>query len=210
MRRWLILVLLGASASCVPGAQDRSLQQPVGRTHAAPRPVRLGDNRRGSERESSNHRVAEVGASNDTRPASEPVMTCDMPDTPVEALLFASKDSALRARGTQILDDLIACIEYGLLGDQALLVVGFTDPRGPAAYNYALGLERARAVERYLIRRGVPPERIYIASQGDRLARGDAPETWMYDRRVEIRILPPVPLGRRPESPPRAPSIAAE
>jgi outer membrane protein OmpA-like peptidoglycan-associated protein len=113
-----------------------------------------------------------------------------MPDTAEESLLFASKDAALRERGTQILDDLIACMEHGLLGDRPLLVVGFADPRGPAAYNYALGLERARSVERYLIRHGVPPERIVIASRGESRALGDGPETWFYDRRVEIRLIP--------------------
>ena len=115
---------------------------------------------------------------------------CDLPDTAVEAPLFASDDTNLRERGTQILDDVVACLKAGLLGDRSLLVVGYSDPRGDAVYNDAIALERARAVQRYLIRRGVQPERIVIASRGERQALGEAPESWLYDRRVEIRLLP--------------------
>jgi outer membrane protein OmpA-like peptidoglycan-associated protein len=115
---------------------------------------------------------------------------CDLPDTASEALLFASNDANLRKRGTQILDDVIACMKAGLLGRHRLLVVGYADPRGEPSQNEAIALERARAAQRYLIRRGVPAERIEIASRGERQALGEAPESWFYDRRVEIRLLP--------------------
>jgi hypothetical protein len=60
----------------------------------------------------------------------------------------------------------------------------------PSAARHPDALERARPVQRYLIRRGVPPERIQRASRGARQALGEAPESWLYDRRVEIRLLP--------------------
>lgn len=81
-------------------------------------------------------------------------------------------------------------MKAGLLDGHDLLVVGYADPRGGPLHNEALALERARSVQRYLIRRGVPPERIQLASRGARQALGEAPESWLYDRRVEIRLLP--------------------
>jgi outer membrane protein OmpA-like peptidoglycan-associated protein len=127
-----------------------------------------------------------------------------LPDTAVEAPLFASNDANLRARGTQILDDVVACMKAGLFGEQILLAVGYADARGAPLYNEALALERARAAQRYLIWHGVPPERIEVASRGARDALGEAPESWMYDRRVEIRLLPK-PEGVAESDPARKP-----
>jgi flagellar motor protein MotB len=109
---------------------------------------------------------------------------------PSRRLCFASNDANLRERGTQILDGVVACLKAGLFGRHRLLIVGYSDPRGPPLHNDAIALERARAARRYLIRRGVPPERLQIASRGEREALGEAPESWLYDRRVEIRLLP--------------------
>lgn len=134
---------------------------------------------------------------------------CDLPDTAVEAPLFASNDANLRQRGTQILDDVVACMNAGLLGGHGLLIVGYSDPRGPQLHNEALALERAHAARRHLIRRGVPAERIQIASRGEREALGEAPESWLYDRRVEIRLLPK-PEGVPEPEPVRKPELIPE
>lgn len=141
--------------------------------------------------------------------AHEPERLCDLPDTAVEAPLFASNDANLRERGTQILDGVIACIKAGLLGERALLIVGYADPRGSPAYNDAIALERARAAQRYLIRHGVPPERVAVASRGAREALGEAPESWLYDRRVEIQLLP-VPVGAPEAEPVPEPELMPE
>jgi outer membrane protein OmpA-like peptidoglycan-associated protein len=126
-------------------------------------------------------------------------LLCNLPDTAVEAPLFASNDANLRERGTQILDDVVACMKARLLGGHGLLIVGYADRRGPPLHNDAIALDRARTARRYLIRRGVPPERIQVASRGEREALGDAPESWLYDRRVEIRLLPKPEGAPEPE-----------
>lgn len=114
---------------------------------------------------------------------------CDLPHTAVEAPLFASNDTNLRERGTQLLDDVVACMKAGMFEGRDLLVVGYADPRGGPLYNEAIAAERARAAQRYLIRRGVPPERLKIGSRGERDALGEAPESWTSDRRVVIRLM---------------------
>lgn len=175
-----------AIVSCTQ-APPLTLRQPVGHTHstrsapgiAAPAPVTSGQGPMASMPARVPERAApQVAAA-----------VCDLPDTAAEAPLFASNDTSLRARGAQILDDLVACSMAGLLGGRDLLVVGYADPRGGVRYNEELALERARAVRRYLIRRGIAPERITIDSRGERRALGEAPESWMLDRRVEISLL---------------------
>lgn len=188
----LLLWLLAAALACSVRGTRTQLQQPVGRTHTVVSLAPGPDRGRPPGREEGDS-GAQPGQVRDTAapssPVSAPERLCDLPDTPAEALLFASDDTSLRERGTQILDDLLACMDFGLLGGKRLLVVGFTDPRGPPSHNYLLGLERARSVQRYLVRRGVDPSRITIASRGEELARGSGPETWMFDRRVEISLL---------------------
>lgn len=121
---------------------------------------------------------------------------CDLPDTPVEAIRFAPGEFNLYPRGEQILDGVIACQKEGLSSDQPLTVIGYTDPRGSAKYNRWLGLARARAVARYLIRRGMPPQRLAVESLGAACHLGTGPESWGLDRRVEIHANPSRQLER--------------
>ena len=48
-----------------------------------------------------------------------------------------------------------------------LLITGYTDLVGTPEYNQALGLERARAVQKYLEGKGFPSARIIAASRGE-------------------------------------------
>lgn len=111
---------------------------------------------------------------------------CDLPDTPVKAIRFAPEEFNLYGRGEQILDGVLACEKAGLLRDQPLRVIGYADPRGSAEFNRRLGLARAQAVKRYLIRRGLPPRLLEVESRGERCHLGSGPESWQLDRRVEI------------------------
>lgn len=62
-------------------------------------------------------------------------------------------------------------------------LVGHTDPRGPAAANDALSLERAQSARDWLVARGVALRRITVAGRGSRDA--GAPGG---DRRLEVLI----------------------
>ncbi len=48
-----------------------------------------------------------------------------------------------------------------------LLVTGYTDLVGTPEYNQALGLERARAVQKYLEGKGFPTAKMIVASRGE-------------------------------------------
>ncbi len=76
-----------------------------------------------------------------------------------------------------------------------VVAIGHTDTSGSSAENLALGLARARQVERYLERRGVPADRIMATTAGESaplVAPGalgtTATHTWAVNRRVEFRV----------------------
>lgn len=178
---WLAVAGMLASA-CSRAERLPKLAPPIGQSPVIRAPEVATEPVRGAE-------ISKV-AGHDAPGERAGVRLCDMPDTPAEALLFATDDVNLRERETQMLDDLIACWNAGLFGEHYLHLTGFSDPRGSPEHNHALGMARARAVRRYLIRRGLPLSRISVHSVGARDARGNGPETWTFDRRVEITARP--------------------
>lgn len=68
---------------------------------------------------------------------------------------------------------------------------GHTDFVGGSAYNYQLGLKRARNIRDLLIKKGVPAKQISYRSHGDKkpAATNDTPEGRYRNRRVEIRTI---------------------
>ncbi|MDZ7962202.1 MAG: OmpA family protein [Aulosira sp. DedQUE10] len=67
-------------------------------------------------------------------------------------------------------------------------IQGHTDPRASNDYNLALGRRRALAVRNYLLRQGVPPERMTIRTLGEsqRVSDGSNRVDYARDRRAEI------------------------
>lgn len=80
------------------------------------------------------------------------------------------------------------CMIDGPLKGKTIKLIGHTDPRGDAAYNDKLGLERAVSVQQYLVNHGVAIARVQTASVGEDEARKN-PELWSKDRRVEIKLV---------------------
>lgn len=79
-------------------------------------------------------------------------------------------------------------------------VTGFTDATGSRSSNEALALARADAVVQVLLRRGIPPERIFSSGVGaDEYIADNASERGRaLNRRVEVLLLRngvPLPLG---------------
>jgi outer membrane protein OmpA-like peptidoglycan-associated protein len=74
---------------------------------------------------------------------------------------------------------------------QGVLIEGHTDSIGTADHNHELSLLRGTAVETFLLRNGVDPERIEVRGFGaDRpIATNDTAEGRQQNRRVEIVIL---------------------
>lgn len=87
------------------------------------------------------------------------------------------------------LDDLVSKLAGVNL--EVIIVVGHTDNVGAAAANQRLSLQRAEAVKKYLVSKGIEPNRIYTEGKGptqpvadNRTAEGRAK-----NRRVEIEVV---------------------
>jgi peptidoglycan-associated lipoprotein len=102
---------------------------------------------------------------------------------------FATDDASLQSAAREKLAESARTIvqhpEWGML-----TIEGHCDERGSHAYNQALGDRRARAVERYLVERGVPAERLQTRSIGDTRPAviGHDESAWRFNRRSELQI----------------------
>ncbi|GAB6066382.1 OmpA family protein [Aquifex pyrophilus] len=74
----------------------------------------------------------------------------------------------LREDARTALDDLIDAVRDKDI--KKVIVVGYADPKGKEGYNFELSMKRAQNVAAYLIRNGLPVEKIRIAAYGEELA----------------------------------------
>ena len=106
-----------------------------------------------------------------------------------EVKLYFPYDSAeVKGNGDERVRSMADCLVSGNLKGKELVLVGFTDPRGPAEYNKELGKSRAESIAELLVTAGMPKEKLVIKSAGERTASEDQ-EDWPSDRRVEIALL---------------------
>ena len=80
---------------------------------------------------------------------------------------------------------LSTCMKSGALAGKKLVLVGHADVRGSDEYNDRLGLRRAEAVKLFLMRTGIPSERLSTETRGKRDAKAPPSRS---DRRVEFEI----------------------
>jgi OOP family OmpA-OmpF porin len=107
---------------------------------------------------------------------------CSGPDP-----VFTFDSSKPTASDHPTMKNLVTCMKTGPLRDKSVVLTGRTDPRGTAAYNDKLGLERAEKVKRAMVTDGVDAARIKTTSLGSEDASGD-PANWPRDRRVQIDL----------------------
>ncbi len=71
-----------------------------------------------------------------------------------------------------------------------LRVEGHTDERGTTDYNLGLGERRAEIVRRFLLERGMAPNRVHAVSFGEEqpAATGQSEEAWAQNRRAIITL----------------------
>ncbi len=69
-----------------------------------------------------------------------------------------------------------------------IVIAGHADERGGERYNDKLSYRRAREIKRYLVRRGIPEDRIDIRAFGESWPAnpGSGPEAWAENRRATI------------------------
>lgn len=114
--------------------------------------------------------------------------------------LFAFDKYDLKPEGKQAIDQLIGELRDIDPKEGKILVVGYTDRIGSAAYNQKLSERRANTVRNYLVEKGVPADK--VASEGRGKANpvtGDTCKATKVrktliaclqpDRRVEIEVL---------------------
>lgn len=83
-----------------------------------------------------------------------------------------------------------AIIQLNEDASASLVIDGFTDITGRAAYNKVLSIRRANAVKSYLIRNGISPKRLQAVGHGiaDPIGDNDTPEGRAKNRRVMMEM----------------------
>lgn len=102
---------------------------------------------------------------------------------------FDFDKSVLKPEGKQALDSLVTYIST--INLEVAIAVGHTDAVGTDAYNLKLGQRRAETVKAYLISKGVPANRVYTESKGERqpIADNRTRDGRARNRRVEIEVV---------------------
>jgi outer membrane protein OmpA-like peptidoglycan-associated protein len=103
-------------------------------------------------------------------------------------LLFEVDSAELKPSAVQHLGELASVlVKYP---DDHIEVVGFTDSSGSAEHNQELSRQRAEAVRKILIQRGIPEKQAMAVGLGESqpVATNDTTAGRARNRRVELRI----------------------
>ncbi len=99
----------------------------------------------------------------DTRPIDAPIASEKV--TYQEGVLFNFDNAKVKASEQVKLNELYAKIK-GIDNLEVVVVTGYTDELGSAAYNMTLSKHRANAVKQYLVSKGVDSAHIYTEGKG--------------------------------------------
>ena len=101
---------------------------------------------------------------------------------------FGLDSSELRADAIRTLTTALKALNDS--PSMRLQIEGYASPEGSPAYNKALGERRARAVRDYLLKRGIAPARLTIASYGEERLKYDSSQeaTRALNRRAALII----------------------
>ena len=106
----------------------------------------------------------------------------------IEGTNFVAGSAELKLEsGKDLLKEVVEFV--GSHPDSDLEVIGYTDSTGSEELNKALSLARAKAVEKYLVDTGIPPDRITVRGEGSTnpVSDNNTAEGRAQNRRVEIR-----------------------
>ena len=78
--------------------------------------------------------------------------------------LFDFNKSDLKPTGKAMLDDLVRLLQGAKY--EVVLAIGHTDRIGSLQYNQKLSVRRAEAVKKYLVEKGIEPNRVYAEGKG--------------------------------------------
>ena len=100
---------------------------------------------------------------------------------------FAYNSQGIEDTDNKSLHVLSECMKTGPLAGKTIRLVGHADVRGTAPYNDRLGKRRAEAVKLYLMKTGIPSDRLVTDTVG-KTGSSPPPEDW--DRRVDFELVP--------------------
>jgi outer membrane protein OmpA-like peptidoglycan-associated protein len=109
----------------------------------------------------------------------------------LSGVLFESGGDKLSDLAERRLDTVAQAL--GAYADREILVEGYTDAQGDETRNRELSQKRADSAREYLVRRGVPSQRIRSVGRGEEnpVASNETTEGRANNRRVEIIVQPP-------------------
>ena len=142
--------------------------------------------------------ITTAAKAGDVKPTETPKPKAGVPtpDTAVTHadIYFDFKSARLRADAAKLLQDTAASMTR--TETWTVLITGYADIHGPAAYNKVLAQRRAETVKQFLVELGVPESSIKVIALGPEATLCDDPDKacQQLNRRVhlEIRRLGPV------------------
>ncbi len=84
-----------------------------------------------------------------------------------QALIYFDLNSTVGKIDPKVEEYLAKLAEILKTTNETVSITGHTDSKGEPDINYQLGLNRAKAIQRILLKRGVPAEKITITSKGE-------------------------------------------
>lgn len=103
--------------------------------------------------------------------------------------LFDFNKADLRSEGRTMLDELARTLQGASY--EVILAIGHADRIGSKAYNQKLSLRRAEAVKKYLVDKGIAPNRIYVDGKGETQPVTKPGDCRMKNRKALIACLQP-------------------
>jgi len=142
-----------------------------------------------------------------TGPAAKGVAATKTTESIHADIYFDFDRSRLSADGVAILQEKAAVLKKD--GSWAVLVQGYADQDGPAAYNKTLAARRAGAVKQFLVELGVPETSIKVVTLGKEGAICDdqSKECQRLNRRVHLEM---IKMGPPSAFLPQAPPVAKQ
>jgi OOP family OmpA-OmpF porin len=102
---------------------------------------------------------------------------------------FDTDKSVLKKEAGAKLDDLVSKVKD--INLEVIIAVGHTDSDASDKYNQKLSVRRAEAVKKYLVSKGIEPNRVYTEGKGEKqpVADNKTKEGKAKNRRVEIEVV---------------------